>query len=167
MSKIDNEIYAKVTLEEEGTGIEEVILIPISAKDYFEVRDKLQGKNMKIKEIYTNCDISIQKLLKKEDNVMTFSLKLQALMQDLNILSNKEEVQAITECVTSEIEEVVRFVKKGNYHFYHELTVEDIEEGITAIGDENSEEITSENLNANGYYETSTGIMYLAEKSTK
>lgn len=54
------------------------------------------------------------------------------------------------------------------YHFYPELTVEDIEEGITTIGDESSAEgITSENLNANGYFETSTGIIFIPKKSTK
>lgn len=167
MSTFKQEIQIKVVLKEEGTGIEEELMIPISRQEFMLLQNKIKGKDIRINEVITNCDISTQKLLKKEDNVMTFILKIQALIQDLNILSNKEEVQAITECVTSDIEEVVTFVKKGKYHFYHELTVEDIEEGITTIGDENSEEITSENLNAKGYYETSTGIMYLAEKSTK
>ena len=167
MAKLKQEIQAKVLLKEEGMQKEYEIVIPTEKTTYLMLAEQVKGKDMRINEVITNCDISIQKLLKEENNVMTFILKLQALIQDLNILSNKEEVQAITECVTSDIEEVVTFVKKGKYHFYPELTVEDIEEGITTIGDENSEEITSENLNAKGYYETSTGIMYLAEKSTK
>ena len=107
MSKINNEIYAKVTLEEEGTGIEEVIFIPISPKDYFEVSDKLQGKNMKVKEIYTNCDISTESLQKKYVEGLEFCFQLQQLIKDLNMLSNKSEIQALIESFTADIEKLV------------------------------------------------------------
>ena len=167
MSKFNPTIQAKVVLEE-GTSEEYELIIPISVQEFMILQNKIKGKDMRIKEVVTNCYISTQKLLKKEDNVIAFCLQLQNLIQDLNMLSNKEEVQALTECVTSDIEELVKFVKKGMYHFYPELTVEDLEEGITTIGDESSaEEITSKNLNTNGYFEASTGIIYIPEKSTK
>lgn len=167
MSKINNEIYAKVTLEEEGTGIEEVIFIPISPKDYFEVSDKLQGKNMKVKEIYTNCDISTESLQKKYVEGLEFCFQLQQLIQDLNMLSNKAEIQALIESFTADIEKLVKFIQIGKFHFYPDLTFEDIEDGITEIGDIDSYEESIEDYNANGYFEASTGIIYIPEKSTK
>lgn len=166
MSKFNNEIYAKVTLEEEGTGIEEELMIPISTQEFMLLQNKIKGKNMRIQKVVTNCDISTQKLQKKEDNVMAFCLQLQNLIQDLNILSNKEEVQALTECVTSNIEELVKFIQIGKFHFYPDLTFEDIEEGRTWIGGD-IEELYIDNMNDYGYFEASTGIIYIPEKSTK
>ena len=111
MSKWNQTIQAKVVLEE-GTSEEYELIIPISLQEFMIFQNKIKGKDIRIKKIVTNCDISTQKLLKKEDNVMAFCLQLQNLIQDLNILSNKEEVQALTECVTSDIEELIKFVKK-------------------------------------------------------
>lgn len=173
MSKFNYEIFAKVTLEEEGTGIEEVIFIPISPKDYFEVSDKLQGKNMKVKEIYTNCDISTESLQEKHIDGLDFCSMLIHPIQDLNVLSNKDEVQALTEYLTTDIEEIVKFVMKGNFHFYPDLTFEDVigDDLITFLGDIDSDidygDEPIEYYNANGYFEASTGIIYIPEKSTK
>ena len=166
MSKLKQEIQVKVVLKEEGMPKEYEIVIPTDKTTYLMLAEQVNGKKMITKEVVANCSISTEKI-QKDYKSNWLCLKLQALIQDLNILSNKEEVQAITESVTTDIEEVVKFVKKGLFHFYPELTVEDIEEGITTIGDENSEEITSENLNAKGYFATSTGIMYIPKESTK
>lgn len=165
MSKFNDEIFAKVTLEEEGTGIEEEIFIPISPKDYFEVSDKLQGKNMKVKEIYTNCDISTKSLQKKYVEGLEFCYQLQRQIQDLNMLSNEAEVQALIEYHTADIEKLVEFIQLGKFHFYPDLTFEDIENGCTWIGPDL--ELYIDNMNDYGYFEASTGIIYIPEKSTK
>ena len=112
MSKINNEIYAKVVLEE-GTSEEYELIIPISVQEFMILQNKIKGKDMRIKEVVTNCYISTQKLLKKEDNVIAFCLQLQNLIQDLNMLSNREEVQALTECVTSDIVFAAIFVSSS------------------------------------------------------
>lgn len=168
MSKINNEIYAKVTLEEEGTGIEEVILIPISLRDFLAIGKQYEGKNISVKEVDINCDVSIKAMQEKSSDTIDFCIKLINAIQDLNMLSNNDEVQALTEYLTTDIEELIKFVKKGKFHFYPDLTFEDIEEGITEIGDiDDPYEESIEDYNANGYFEASTGIIYIPEKSTK
>ena len=167
MSTFKQEIQAKVLLKEEGTGIEEVILIPISLRDFLAIGKQYEGKNISVKEVDINCDVSIKAMQEKSSDTIDFCIKLINAIQDLNMLSNNDEVQALTEYLTTDIEELIKFVKKGKFHFYPDLTFEDIEDGITEIGDIDSDEITIEDYNANGYFEASTGIIYIPEKSTK
>lgn len=65
MSKFNPTIQAKVVLEE-GTSEEYELIIPISVQEFMILQNKIKGKDMRIKEVVTNCYISTQKLLKKK-----------------------------------------------------------------------------------------------------
>ena len=167
MSKWNPTIQAKVELEGVDTGMSGVLFMPISLRDFLAIGKQYEGKNISVKEVDINCDVSIKAMQEKSSDTIDFCIKLINAIQDLNMLSNNDEVQALTEYLTTDIEELIKFVKKGKFHFYPDLTFEDIEEGITEIGDIDSDEITIEDYNANGYFEASTGIIYIPEKSTK
>ena len=167
MSKWNPTILARLKIEGVDTGKPGVVLMPTSLRDFLDLRKQYEGEDIRIKEVYINCNVSIKAMQEKSSNTIDFCIKLIDALQDLNILSNNNEVQALTEYLTTDIEELIKFVKKGKFHFYPCLTFEDIEDGLIEIGDINPYEESIEDYNANGYFEASTGIIYIPEKSTK
>lgn len=165
MSKSNPTIHASVELEGVDTGMVGVLYMPISLRTFLAIQKQYEGKNICVKNVHINCDVSIKDMQDKSNDTIDFCINLINAIQDLNMLSNNDEVQALTEYLTTDIEELVEFIKKGKFHFYPGLTFEDIEEGLTDIGD--YDEITIEDYNANGYFEASTGIIYIPEKSKR
>ena len=101
MPKINNEIYAKVVLEE-GTSEEYELIIPISVQEFMILQNKIKGKDMRIKEVVTNCYISTQKLLKKEEKTVVFDYffalgKGNAISQSAYFNGMKATLKTLTE----------------------------------------------------------------------
>ena len=164
-------IQVEVCVDENNKG--EIITFPISYEKYEILIEKCNLKKAKIKEVTSPyLNICFKNIYNKGDELFYRDSVLEIIGENLNSLSYYEEVQALSECLTNDVEELIEIVKEGKYHFYKNTSFSQIIEGIFGESAENEEEVEEheKKLKQKGYYQTSTGVIYMlnkhAEKNT-
>lgn len=117
-------------------------------------------KNFHIKDIVFNCDIKV------DFNNDTYDLEHYAnyvgdQLQKINRLSCLQEIQALTECVTNNINEIIYLISMKEYRFFSN---EKQEETLKILSDAMQNEREKIKLNNEGIFKTSTGIILFLAK---
>lgn len=158
---IQVEVYTDV--DQEG----EVITFPISYGIYKEIIKKYNGEEVKIRKITSSyLNISFENIYKEGDELFNLDSRIEIIGETLNCLSYKEEVQALSECFTKDVEKLIDFIKEGKYHFYKNASFSQIIEEIFRDYAENGEDVEEyeATLKQKGYFQTSTGVIYAPNK---
>ena len=188
-----NAIAMLVILENNKTKEEQQILYTLSYEKFSQKMLQLFPKGdetYSIKEIGTNCGIEIlndKKELNVNDLKGKYNLKnitskdrglfssFQILIQTMDAFSTADEIKALTECVTTNYDELMKILVDGKYHFYRYANIveadftgeisaiyqdEDIGYEIEEDYFEDEDNSIVENLAKKGYYQASTGILY-------
>lgn len=196
---LENELV-QIDVLIEGEGKEKLITFPISFNKFNEIEQELyQNETGKysIKKIESNCGI---KMLNDEKEIIGFGSRefrhlkekeqikevgsmeffttiagFQDIAQILNHFSNAREIKALTEYGITSIDELMKVISKGEYHFYPNISLED-ESGDTTVEFElitlcNDEKIDKElencsdnQLTNRGYFPATTGLLLIKDK---
>lgn len=122
--------------------------------------------NLHIQKIIFNCDMTVNinrnlNLDGYEGDADYYSDYIDEQLRKINILSDRQEVQAITECVTQDMDEILDFIIKREYRFFPKDSKEFIAQ---LLYDSMQNADCEKRLNEEGVYLTSTGILFLVNK---
>lgn len=162
-------IYAKITLINVNTEEEYRIEIPVNYKDYHKFfYEEHKDEELKIKNININVPLDMSKIMGKGNKPMDFCVNLQMRLQKLNSLSDYDEVSSVIEYLGADTDKIIEFIKGGNFHFYRGADWLKISDNIFDIELERDDEYKiskiTQLLKDNGYYKTSTGVLYIPKK---
>lgn len=147
-----------------------IITFPINYEKYEMLMEKYDLKKAKIKKITSPyLNICFKNIYNKGDKLFYRDSTLEIIGENLNSLSYYEEIQALSECFTNDVEELIEIIKEGKYHFYKNTSFSQIIEEIFGESAENEEDVEKheEKLKQKGYYQTSTGVIYMPKKQTE
>lgn len=174
-------IQLKILIVEEGKEEGEWIEFPdYENKNY----DKYNGKRYRIDKIWSNCALTLKDdVIYKNEKSLEINISstlnyLNTQVKYLNSIATIEEVQAIAEDGKSwnSIEFIVSTILLGNYHFFPNITLEDlvciyfnINDSIefsgpnvdkTLIEFQQKYDNTVNQFRLNGYFERTTGVIH-------
>ncbi len=103
---------------------------------------------------------------------------LNSLTQMLNDFSSLQEIQALVEMITDELEEIEKIIIDGNYHFYPNMSLLDMQVKHHVLGEpipywdieednpymQEKNESALEEYADKGYFQTSTGVLLIQDK---
>ena len=106
----------------------------------------------------------------KNQDIWPFE-NLNSLTQMLNDFSSLQEIQALVKMITDELEEIIKIIIDGKYHFYPNMSLLDRNIISYILSDhgyffnigEDDERILEEFADK-GYFQTSTGVLLIQDK---
>lgn len=161
-------IQVEVCIDENKEG--KSIIFPMDYEKYEMLIKKYDLKKAKIKKITSpNLNICFKNIFNEGDELFYRDSALEILGENLNSLSYYEEIQALSECFTNDVEELIEIIKKGKYHFYKNTSFSQIIEVIFGGSAETEEDVEGyeKKLKQKGYYQTSTGVIYMPKKPSE
>ena len=139
-----------------------------------------KNKQINTKLGYLEKGTKVDNLTK--DDINRF-FKIQLSLQDINAFATASEVQALAESITNDLEEIFSIVVEGKYHYYNVSTIRDDDfisyiedckeiDNIVYYEEDETEEYDEEDFEndykynldifaKNGYFETTTGVIYI------
>ena len=169
-------IIEKIILEREDKKVKEELILPIEDSEIERVFKRFKGHNFGVKLAYSNvgiaiCDtnkelIGLENLEKRNISNLQYEdieifKEINSKIKKLNELTDIDEVKALTDYITTNIDDLLSLVQRKQYKVVPYKNDKE-------IGDYFNSGLTNESLiSTKGYYKTGTGYLYFYDKGFK
>ena len=169
-------IIEKIILEREDKKVKEELILPIEDSEIERVFKRFKGHNFGVKLAYSNvgiaiCDtnkelIGLENLEKRNISNLQYEdieifKEINHKMKELNELADIDEVKALTDYITTNIDDLLGLVQRKQYKV---IPYKNDKE----IGDYYTSALANESLTSTeGYYKTGTGYLNFYDKDFK